>query len=162
MHGVLSVNHPLKSGLWTACRPSRPEDLALLAEVREQVQEQEARAQAAEVALYSLRKDVSQSSIYLLASVQCLLSCRHRGSLVVNEPLPSAHYHGLQVLLNNDAEHGGIKAAGRAEARGLQQSLAAQSGVMAWMRGPAAATGSKATARGRAGTIKAAARKPPS
>ena len=58
MPRVLPVDHLLKPGLWTARRPSRPEDLALLAEVRGQVQEQEARAQAAEVALYSLRKDV--------------------------------------------------------------------------------------------------------
>jgi hypothetical protein len=47
--------------LWSTFRPSRPEDLALLAEVRGQVQEQEARAQAAEVALYSLRKEVGSA-----------------------------------------------------------------------------------------------------
>lgn len=84
------------------------------------------------------------------------------GAVVVCEPLPLAHYFGLQVLLSADAEHGGIKAAGRAEARGLQQSLAAQSGVMAWMRGSAAGTGSRAAARGRAGTARTAARQPPS
>ena len=66
----------------------------------------------------------------------------------------------MQVLLSTDDEHGGIKSAGRAGAHGLQQSLAAQSGVMAWMRGPAAATGGKGAGRGRAGAIKAAARKP--
>lgn len=78
-------------------RPPRPEDVAQLAEVRAVVQEQEARAQAAEVALYSLRKE---------------------------------------VLLHSDANRGGgIKPAGLSEVRSkLGQTLAAQSGVMAWMR----------------------------
>jgi hypothetical protein len=155
--GMLAVQHNVKLCFWAVPRPSRPEDLAQLADVRQQVREQEARAQAAEVALHSLRKEVP--SVHWQAGSHALLLTRPALTCQTSR-LMSGESHHMQVLLHADAEHGNIKSAGFGGARNVGQSLAAQSGIMAWMQGTPAASGSMAAARGRATTTKPAAPRP--
>lgn len=121
------------AGLALMHRLPRPKGQALLAEARQQTQEQEEPAQAAEVALYSLRKEVRPAVHLFLAT---------RAGCGWLKMWPEALYESstvlltvcVQVLLRSDADRGGIKSGGLADSRKLGQTVAAQSGVMAWMR----------------------------